>query len=90
MVFDTTQIITLTLFLGLLCVALFVVKRYQPQLRAHLATGKRILVHETTHLGGQDRALLISVDQSEYLVVIGKRSGASVTALPVSTQEIAQ
>lgn len=88
MIFETTQIITLLIFLMVLIAALIFVKRFQPQLRAHLNTGKRINIIETTSLGGQDRAVLLSVDRADFLVVLSKRAGTSVTQVPSFEQEV--
>lgn len=88
MIFETMHVLTLLVFLAVLIAALFLVKRFQPQLRAHLNTGKRISITETTSLGGQDRALLLSVDRTDFLVVLSKRAGTSVTQLPSSATEV--
>lgn len=90
MIFDSSQIIVLSIFLAVLIFALVLVKRFQPQLRAQLRAGKRITISESTSLGGQDRALLVAVDAQEFLVVLSKKAGTSVTPLVGSAQEVAQ
>lgn len=63
------QILTLLAFLGGLGVVWALVIRNKAALGARLAQNRRIVVSETTALGPTDRAMILSVDGRDYLLL---------------------
>lgn len=66
---QTSQIITLILFLGALGAVWFLVQRNRDGLAKRVHQGKRIAVAEVTAISPTDRAMILSVDNREYLVL---------------------
>ena len=75
------QIIIVVLFLTLLGLAWFVVRMKGAGLGAKVRQGRRISVAEVTALSPTDRAMIINVDGTDFLVLKSKGSPASLTRL---------
>lgn len=84
------QFIIVFVFLALLGVLWFVVRLNKGELRSRLVQGRRMELAEVTSLGGTDRAVLLKVDEKEFLIVNSKGSAPVVTALDTASSEGAQ
>lgn len=77
------QILTLSLFLGLLGLLWLVVKLKAPGI-SRFASGGRLRVAEAAALGPQERAVLLAVDGREFLILTSR--GAAPTVLPLEAR----
>ena len=84
------QFIIVFVFLALLGAVWFVVRLNKGELRTRLAQGRRMELAEVTSLGGTDKALLLKVDDREFLVVNSKGAAPVVTDLGQTNSEAAQ
>ena len=75
------QIISLVAFLASLGVLWFFVLRHRDGLSARMARGRRLRVIETTALGPSDRAMILSVDGRDFLVLRLKGAAPVLHAL---------
>ena len=71
-IIGTQQIVTTAIFLGIMLVVLFILRRNGGAIRASLKAGKRIAVIEDTAVSPTERLRLISVDESEFLMLSAK------------------
>ena len=71
-IIGTQQIIVTTVFLGVMLVVLMILRRKGGAIRASLKAGKRISVIEDTAVSPTERLRLISVDDSEFLMLSAK------------------
>lgn len=78
------QIITLAAFLAALGVLWLYVHRNRDGLNARMGRGRRLKLVETAALGPSDRAMILSVDQHEFLIIRMKGAAPLVQALPVA------
>lgn len=69
------QLLILFLFMALLGLMWWYVQRNRKDLSQKWNRGRRLQLVESLHLGGQARAMLLTVDAREFLLVQGK-SGA--------------
>ena len=76
------KIATLALFMGALGGLWLLVQRHRGRLSAPLQRGRRLRVREVASLGPVGRALILSVDGGDYLVVQVKGSGLALQPLP--------
>ena len=76
------KIAVLALFMAGLGLLWLLVQRHRGRLSAPLQRGRRLRVREAASLGPAGRALILSVDGGEYLVVQVKGSGLAVQPLP--------
>lgn len=84
------QFIIVFVFLALLGAVWFVVRLNKGELRTRLAQGRRMELAEVTSLGGTDKALLLKIDDREFLVVNSKGAAPVVTDLGQMKAEAAQ
>ena len=63
------QILILGAFLGALCLLWALILRHKDSIGARLATGRRLRVVESSALGATDRAVILSVDGRDFLLV---------------------
>jgi flagellar protein FliO/FliZ len=77
------KIATLVIFLAALGAVWFAVLRHKGALGAKLHSGKRLRLTETTALGPADRAMILSVDGQEFLLV--RIKGASPILHPLTS-----
>ena len=71
-IIGTQQIVVTAVFLGVMLVVLMIVRRKGGGIRASLKAGKRIAVIEDTAVSPTERLRLISVDDSEFLMLSAK------------------
>jgi flagellar protein FliO/FliZ len=69
------QIIPLAVFLAVLVAVWVYVLRNRESLSARMGRGRRLRVVETAALGPSDRAMILSLDDQEFLIV--KMKGAA-------------
>lgn len=81
-----TQIIVLAIFLGALMAVLMVVRKFQPQLREKIQTGRNITVKDRVNLGPNNTAFVVRVDDTDFMVITSRRAGASISQLPPTLQ----
>lgn len=79
-IIGTQQILVTAIFLGVMLVTLIVLRRKGGAIRASLKAGKRIAVIEDTVVSPTERLRLISVDDSEFLMLSAK--GQVPTLMP--------
>ena len=82
-IIGTQQILVTAIFLGVMLVILIVLRRKGGAIRASLKAGKRIAVIEDTVVSPTERFRLISVDDSEFLMLSAK--GQVPTLIPFTT-----
>ena len=82
-IIGTQQIVVTTVFLGVMLVALIILRRKGGAIRASLKAGKRIAVIEDTAVSPTERLRLISVDGSEFLMLSAK--GQAPVLMPITT-----
>ncbi len=82
-IIGTQQILVTAIFLGVMLVTLIVLRRKGGAIRASLKAGKRIAVIEDTMVSPTERLRLISVDDSEFLMLSAK--GQSPILMPFET-----
>lgn len=63
------QIISLVVFMGALGALWLAVQRHKGGLSGRLHRGKRLRLSESAALGGVDRAMIVSVDAQDFLLV---------------------
>ena len=68
-IIGTQQIVVTAVFLGVMLVVLTILRRKGGAIRASLKAGKRIAVIEDTAVSPTERLRLISVDDSEFLML---------------------
>ena len=71
-IIGTQQIVVTAVFLGVMLFMLIVLRRKGGAIRASLKAGKRIAVIEDTAVSQSERLRLISVDDSEFLMLSAK------------------
>ena len=76
------QIVTVVVFLGLLVAAAVVVRARGGALRSRLHAGRRMQVVEVTAIGPGERAIMLRIDDRDYLVLSARRGMAQALALP--------
>ena len=82
-IIGTQQIVVTAVFLGVMLVVLIVLRRKGGAIRASLKAGKRITVVEDTAVSPTERLRLISVDDSEFLMLSVK--GQAPVLIPFTT-----
>ena len=82
-IIGTQQIVVTAVFLGVMLVVLIVLRRKGGAIRASLKAGKRIAVKEDTAVSPTERLRLISVDDSEFLMLSAK--GQTPVLMPLVT-----
>ena len=82
-IIGTQQIVVTTVFLGVMLVVLIVLRRKGGAIRASLKAGKRIAVIEDAAVSPTERLRLISVDDSEFLMLSAK--GQAPVLMPFTT-----
>ena len=75
------QLLTVGGFLAVLFVALFVIKTNKGKLKTKLTQDRRMAIGEVTALGPDARAMLLRIDEQEFLVVTAKRQAPVITPL---------
>ena len=79
----TQQIVVTAVFLAVMLVVLIVLRRRSGDIRASLKAGKRIAIIEDTAVSPTERLRLISVDDSEFLMLSAK--GQAPVLMPFTT-----
>ena len=82
-IIGTQQIVVTAVFLGVMLVVLIVLRRKGGAIRASLKAGKRIAVIEDTAVSPTERLRLISVDNTEFLMLSAK--GQTPVLMPFTT-----
>ena len=82
-IIGTQQIVVTAVFLGVMLVVLIILRRKGGAIRASLKAGKRIAVIEDTAVSPTERLRLISVDDSNFLMLSAK--GQAPVLLPFTT-----
>ena len=82
-IIGTQQIVVTAVFLGVMLVVLIVLRRKGGAIRASLKAGKRIAVVEDTAVSPTERLRLISIDDSEFLMLSVK--GQAPVLMPFIT-----
>ena len=80
-IIGTQQIVVTAAFLGVMLVVLMILRRKGGVIRASLKAGKRIAVIEDTAVSPTERLRLISVDDSEFLMLSAK--GQAPILMPI-------
>ena len=81
-IIGTQQIVVTAVFLGVMLVVLMILRRKGGAIRASLKAGKRIAVIEDTAVSPTERLRLISVDDSEFLMLSAR--GQAPVLMPVT------
>ena len=81
-IIGTQQILVTAVFLGVMLVVLIILRRKGGAIRASLKAGKRISVIEDTAVSPTERLRLISVDDSEFLILSAK--GQAPVLIPIT------
>lgn len=81
---STDQILTVVVFLGLLVAAAVVVRARGGALRRHIHAGRRMHLVEVTAMGPGERAILLRIDDRDYLVLSARRGMAQAIPLPAA------
>ena len=81
-IIGTQQILVTAVFLGVMLVVLIILRRKGGAIRASLKAGKRISVIEDTAVSPTERLRLISVDESEFLILSAK--GQAPVLIPIT------
>jgi len=68
-------------FLILLLVGFYYLKKNKHIITQKINSKKRMKVSEVTILGQGDRALILNIDDKDYLFISGKNSGALLTEI---------
>ena len=68
-IIGTQQIVVTTIFLVVMLVVLMILRRKGGAIRASLKAGKRISIVEDTAVSPTERLRLVSVDDSEFLIL---------------------
>ena len=68
-------------FLALLFVGLYYIKKNKHKISRTINSKKRMKVSEVTLLGQGDRALILNLDNKDYLFISGKNSGSLLTEI---------
>jgi flagellar protein FliO/FliZ len=76
------KIATLVVFLGALGLLWVMVQRHRGGLVGQLHKGRRLRLTESTAIGPADRAMILTVDGRDFLVVQIKGSGLVLQPLP--------
>ena len=66
-------------FLGLLFLGFYFIKKNRHFISQKINSKRRMKVSDVTLLGQGDRALILSLDNKDYLFISGKNSGALLT-----------
>jgi len=82
--FRPDQIIILTAFLAGLGAVWFLVLRHRDVLTTRIAGGRRLRVVETLAIGPSDKALILSVDGQDFLLLALKGAAPVLRALDAS------
>ena len=82
-IIGTQQIVVTAVFLGVMLVVLIILRRKGGAIRASLKAGKRIAVIEDAAVSPTERLRLISVDDSEFLMLSAK--GQAPVLMPFTT-----
>ena len=83
-IIGTQQIVITAAFLGIMLVVLIILRRKGGAIRASLKAGKRIAVIEDAAVSPTERLRLISVDDSEFLMLSSK--GQAPVLIPFTSQ----
>ena len=83
-IIGTQQIVVTAVFLGVMLVVLIILRRKGGAIRASLKAGKRIAVIEDTAVSPTERLRLISVDDSEFLMLSAK--GQAPVLIPFTSR----
>ena len=86
-IIGTQQIVTTAVFLGIMFVVLIILRRKGGAIRASLKAGKRVAVIEDAAVSPTERLRLISVDDSEFLMLSAK--GQAPVLIPFNAQSAA-
>ncbi len=68
-------------FLAVLFVAVYYIKKNKHIISRTINSKKRMKVSEVTLLGQGDRALILNLDNKDYLFISGKNSGSLLTEI---------
>ncbi len=68
-------------FLALLFVAVYYIKKNKHIISKTINSKRRMKVSEVTLLGQGDRALILNLDDKDYLFISGKNSGSLLTEI---------
>ena len=71
-------------FLFLLFIGFYLIKKNRHLITQKINSKKRMKVSEVTILGQGDRALILNLDNKDYLFISGKNSGALLTEIKKS------
>lgn len=83
------KIATLVVFLGALGLLWVLVQRNRGGLAGQLHKGRRLRLTETAAIGPSDRAMILTVDGRDFLVVQIKGSGLVLHPLPPVAEVVA-
>ena len=78
---SSNQIANMLLFMAVLGLLWLAIRMNRHGLTKKLSSGRRIVVGEVTALGPQDRAMILSVDHREYLVLRMRGAAPVITEL---------
>ena len=84
-IIGTQQILTTAVFLGIMLVVLIILRRNGGAIRASLKAGKRIAVIEDAAVSPTERLRLISVDDSEFLMLSAKGQAPVLMSFKTAT-----
>ena len=73
-------------FLVFLFIAFYFLKKNKHVISKKLNSKKRMVVSEITMLGQGDRALILNLDNKDYLFISGKNSGALLTEIKTNSK----
>lgn len=73
-------------FLSLLFLGFYFIKKNRHLISQKINSKRRMKVSDVTLLGQGDRALILSLDNKDYLFISGKNSGALLTEVKKSNE----
>lgn len=84
---QTQHWLIVALFMADLLVVWGVVKLFKTPLRQRLSVDRRMALTEVLPLGPDQRAVLMSVDGRDVLIISGRSTGTAVEVLPTRAPE---
>lgn len=80
------QVFTVVIFLGLLLIALVVVKRHKTPISERLHGHKRVQIMSETSLNTNDKLQILRIDARDYVLISSKGQSSQLFALPIVSQ----
>lgn len=73
-------------FVGITLIILYFIKKNRHLISSKIHNKKRMKISDVTFLGQGDRALILNIDDKDFLFISGKNSGALLTEIQSVSQ----